>query len=137
MKSFLAVTVSLFCMLIQVSTAWAVSVDWEVKKTLKIESSPIDVATSADGKLTFILAEKGVIFIYSAGGLLQDKISADKSIDGIEVSPGGDQLFLSSKRDKIVQIVSLDFVSNIETAGSPYKGPVNAPVVIAVFNDFQ
>lgn len=121
----------------QFSTLWASTVEWKVEKTLKVDHRPIDVATSANGQLTFVLTNKGTIFIYNDQGQLKDKFSVGSSIDGIEASPDGERIFLSSGKDKTVQIVSIDFVSNIDTAGSPYKGPPDAPVVIAVYSDFQ
>ncbi|MBE9503523.1 MAG: hypothetical protein IME96_05050 [Proteobacteria bacterium] len=128
---------SMFLILTVSTSASAVTVDWEIKKTLNIGSPPIDIASSADGKLTFILASDGTVLIYSSAGQLQDKISVGKSVDSIEVSPGGDQLFLSSKKNKTVQIVGLDFINQVNIAGSPYKGSADASIVIAVFSDFQ
>ncbi len=133
MALFLALGLSV----ILVETTWAASVEWEVTKTLKLENAPLDVAVSADGKRTFVLSEKGILLIYSPGGLLLDTLTVGSTVDGIEVSPGGDQLFLSSAKDKTVQIVSLDYISSINIAGSPYKGAADAPVVVAVFSDFQ
>lgn len=137
MKRLFIVVCSMLFLLSVTAVASAVSVDWKIKKTLDIASPPVDVATSSDGKLTFVLAEDGTVFIYSSSGQLQDKIAVGKSIDGIAVSPDGGQLFLSSKRNKTVQVVDLDFISQVNIIGSPYKGPADAPVVIAVFNDFQ
>jgi hypothetical protein len=48
-----------------------------------------------------------------------------------------DVLFLSSHKNKTVKIILLDFILDISIAGSPYKGPDTAPVVITVFSDFQ
>ena len=49
------------------SLAWA-EVEKTVSKTLKLESKPIDMAVSADGKFTFILAEGGKVLIYDSSG---------------------------------------------------------------------
>jgi hypothetical protein len=40
-------------------------VDWEVKKTLKIEKTPVDVAVSLNGRWVFVLTAQGSILIYS------------------------------------------------------------------------
>lgn len=58
-------------------------------------------------------------------------------MDQIRVAPKGDSLFLNSRENKTIQIVNLDFVVDIDVAGSPFKGREDAPVTIAVFNDFQ
>jgi hypothetical protein len=38
---------------------------------------------------------------------------------------------------KTVQVVSLDFFQKINVSGAPFKGPEDAAVVIAVFDDFE
>jgi hypothetical protein len=111
-------------------------VEWDVVKTLKIEKRPLDVAVSADGRWLYVLTEKGNIHIYRDGAL-KGKIDVGKQVDGIDVGPRGDILFLTSKKDKVVQLVTVDLVQEINISGSPFKGSANASVVIAVFSDFQ
>ncbi len=60
-----------------------------------------------------------------------------KSIDGIQVSPRDDIIFLTSRKNKTFQILALDYIQNIDISGLPYKGPADAPVVVAVFDDYQ
>ena len=104
---------------------------------MNLDSPPLDVAVSFDGKKLYILTDKGNILIYSREGKLTDTIKVDKDIDGIRVSRTDDVLFLSSQKSKQIQVVLLDFIQVIDVAGSPFKGPDNAPVVITAFNDFQ
>jgi hypothetical protein len=35
------------------------------------------------------------------------------------------------------EILVLDFIQNIDVSDSPFKGPADAAVTIAVFSDFQ
>ena len=137
MKRLFTPVYLMFLILTVSTSASAVTVDWEVKKTLNIGSPPIDIASSADGKFTFVLTGDGSILIYSSAGQLQDKISVGTSVDKIELLPNGNQLLLSSQKDKTVQIVNLDFINQVNITGSPYKGAAKAPVVVAVFSDFQ
>jgi len=58
-------------------------------------------------------------------------------VDSIEVGPWEDVILLVSKKDKEVQILLLDFIKDIDLSNSPFKGPADAPVKIAVFSDFQ
>ena len=109
--------------------------EWDVVKTLKIEKRPLDVALSADGRWLYVLTDQGDIHIYSPDGTLKDKIEVGKRVDGIDVGPREDILILTSKKDKTVQVITL--VQEISISGSPFKGPANAPVVMAVFSDFQ
>lgn len=112
-------------------------VEWEIQETLKLDSPPLDVAISADGKWLFVLTDKGSIIIYSSNGTEQDKIDVGDHVDKIEVGSTGDILFLKSRKNKTVEVITLDFIQDINIKGSPIKGPVDAPVVIAVFTDFQ
>ena len=115
----------------------ASSVDWDVENTLQLKSEPIDVTVSPDGRQIFILNDVGQILIYSSAGAFIDKIDVGKQFDRITVSPRGDQLILNSRQKKSVQIITLDFIQDINVSGSPFKGSENAPVVIAIFDDFE
>ena len=112
-------------------------VDWDVKKTLKIEKTPVDVAVSLNGRWVFVLTAQGSILIYSGDGRLEDEIAVGKHVDGIKVGPEQDILLLSSRKNKTVEILVLDFIQNIDVSNSPFKGPADAAVTIAVFSDFQ
>ncbi len=112
-------------------------VEWEIQKTFKLDSPPLDVAASPRGKRLFILTDKGTVVIFSSDGKEQDKIDVGNHVDKIEAGPREDILFLKSKKRKTVEVVTLDFIRNINVLGAPFKGPADAPVVIAVFTDFQ
>jgi hypothetical protein len=84
----------------------------------------------------FVLTDRGQVLIYLPNGKLTGKIPVGKTIDRIDTIPGGNALFLSSRIDKKIKILRLDFIQQINTLG-PFKGAVEAPVVIAVFSDFQ
>ena len=112
-------------------------VDWDVKKTLKIEKTPVDVAVSLNGRWVFVLTAQGSILIYSGDGRLEDEITVGKHVDGIKVGPEQDILLLFSRKNKTVKILVLDFIQNIDVSNSPSKGPADAAVTIAVFSDFQ
>jgi DNA-binding beta-propeller fold protein YncE len=115
----------------------AASVEWDVEKTLQLKSEPIDVAVSTDGRRIFVLNDLGQILIYSSAGSFLDEIDVGKQFDHITVSPRGDQLILNSRKKKSVQVITLDFIQDINVSGSPFKGSEDAPVVIAVFDDFE
>jgi hypothetical protein len=113
------------------------SVEWNVLKTMQLETAPIDVALSLDGKWVFVLTEQGQILIYSSGGPLKDKIDVGNHFDHIKVGPRGEYLLLNSNQNKSVQLIKLDFIQNINVSGSPFKGREDAIVVVAVFDDFE
>ncbi len=112
-------------------------VEWDIQKTIKTDKPPVDVAVSADGKQIFVLTETGEILIYAPDGKLQDKIGVGKHIDQIEIGPQEDMLLLKSRSNQTIDILVIDFIQKIDTSNSPFKGPADAPVVIAVFSDFQ
>ena len=98
------------------------SVEWNVLKTMQLETAPIDVALSLDGKWIFVLTEQGQILIYSSGGLLKDEIDVGNHFDHIKVGPRGENLILNSRKNKSVQVITLDFIQDINVSGSPFKG---------------
>lgn len=112
------------------------NVEWSLEHTLQMDQSPLDVAVSPDGKHIFVLTESG-IFVYSQDGKLEDKIDVGYPVDQMKIGPGGKQLFITSRENKTVQVVTIDFIVEINVSGSPYRGPQDAPVVIAVFSDYQ
>lgn len=113
------------------------NVEWNVYKTLKLDATPIDVAITPDGKRIFVLTDLGEVVIFSSAAKVEAKIEVGKHVDGLKLGPRGNTLILSSGQNKTVQVVTLDFIQSINTAGAPFKGPADAPVVIAVFDDFE
>lgn len=113
------------------------AVEWESGPKLNIGSSPRDIAVSADGKLTFVLTADSKVLIFSPDGSLENTIQVKNSVDNLEISPDGLKLYLSDREAKTLETINISFVYEINTAGSPYKGGADAPVIIAVFSDFQ
>ena len=118
-------------------TKSSASVEWDTYKTLELAVQPVDIAVSKNGDTIFVLAKSGKILIYSSDGKLQDEVDVGNHFDQIEAGPSEEWLFLSSRKNKTVEILHIDFIQTIDTSGAPFKGPANAPVVIAVFSDFQ
>ncbi len=113
------------------------AVEWKILNTVHLESAPLDMAASPDGKRIFVLTKSGQVLIYSTRGAIIDKIDVGKNYDRIETSPRGEHLVLSSSKNSTLEFIFLDFIRHIDTTGSPFKGNKDAPVVITVFDDFQ
>ena len=113
------------------------AVEINIQKTLETDGVPLDVVVSRDGNLTFVLTDNGNVLIYNLTGTLTDTIKIGPHVDQIEIGPTGERLFATSRQNKTVEIITLDFIHEINTLGSPSKGPQEAPVVIVVFSDFQ
>jgi hypothetical protein len=137
MRSRLAVMVLIPVVIFTLIASTHAAVEWDLFKTYKVDGTPLDAAISLNGRWIFVLTDQSEIHIFSPDGTRKEKISVGDSIDGIKPGPRDDILLLSSRKDKTVQIITLDFIQDINIAGSPFKGPADAPVVIAVFTDFE
>ena len=118
------------------------AVEGRINNTFSVKDSPLDIAVSIDGKWIFVLVEGGKVRVFSPDGKLNDEIQVDPSMDRIDVTGLAaaklrDKIVLSSRKTGKVQEILFDFVMEINTSGSPSSGPVEAPVVLALFTDFQ
>ena len=120
-----------------ISSIASAEVEWQVSQDLKLPMAPVDIATSADGQKVFVLLSGGEVRIYDANGQLLEEVRLETAADKIAVSPDGEQLVLSDSKTKQVKMVSLDYIKPIDISGSPFKGPADAKVVVAVYSDFQ
>ena len=132
----------LLTMLFLAFTCWAplsvqAEVEWSTMSTLNLDQKPLDIASTPDGQWIFILTTGEVLVQSQITKKIEGRISVDKDIDRIAVSPRGEQLFLTNEKTKTLSVISVNFIQQIDIKGSPFKGPANAPVVIAVFEDFQ
>ncbi len=117
--------------------AQLIDVDWSQLHQLKLESPPLDVAATPDGELIFILVP-GKVVIY--------KKDAQNQLNQIPVHPGYNRmayaadskmLVLTNSASQEYKSLRINRVFEISVEGSPYMGPENAPVTIAVFDDYE
>ena len=112
-------------------------IDWTFKKQINLNVQPLDIATSTDGKLIFVLAP-GEVLVYSiAEGKVANRIPVDKDFDRVTYAGKNNVLILTSSSSKTLKIIQVDFLYDIALTGLPFKGPADAVVTIAVFNDYQ
>ena len=123
--------------LLFLATSVVADVEWQLNRNIQLPSTPVDITTSADGQKIFVLLKKGEVQIYDTNGQRQETLKFDTAADKIIVSPDGEKLLLSDSKGKQVQLVSLSYVKPIDIAGSPFTGPNDAKVVVAVYSDFQ
>ena len=113
------------------------ALDWNVIQTFNLNNPPLDVAFSTSRNKVFILTDEGQIQVYEPNGTLDETMDVGKGFDRVWHIQGSDVLLLSSHEKKTVQIIELNFVEQIDTTGAPFKGAETAPVVVAVFSDFE
>jgi hypothetical protein len=115
--------------------AAAMDVDVQVLQEKQLEATPLDTAISADGKLVFVLSP-GEIRVHAPDGQLLRKVPVDTGYDRIQIS-NGDRLVLTGSENRRLQILELERVFPITIGDHPVLGPADAPVTIAVFDDYQ
>ena len=126
----------LLCLGLAASPA-AAAIDWQTGPTLKTAAAPVDVATSADGSRTFVLSEGGNIQIFDQAGNLRDTLEVDPDMDHIASDSNGNRLIVSSRKDNIAQQIEINYRFPFDLTNSPFLGKAEAPVVLALFSDFQ
>ncbi len=112
-------------------------IQWQEEKSWELPNKPLDIVHSLDGKRVFILTDQQNVLVYTAGGDLIGKLDVKKGVSAIDIAPRGEKLYLMNDKDKTFTSLSMDYIVNINTAGSPFLGKVDAPVTIAVFTDFE
>jgi len=120
-----------------VASSGHAEVEMTIARTLTLQETPVDSALSAGGKYIFVLTDKGKVLVYTPDGRLHDTLPVDKSVDSIKAGPRPEILILVSSKKKTVQVAVLEFLQEINVAGSPVKGAAHAPVSIVLFTDFQ
>ena len=112
-------------------------IDLTLIKQTNLDVQPLDIATSADGKMIYVLA-RGEILIYSIEeGRVSNRIPIDKNFDKLTYAAKDNILILTSSSSKTLKIIQVDFIYNVALDGLPFKGPSDAAVTIAVFDDYQ
>ncbi len=112
-------------------------VTWRIDKTFPLDQAPIDTAASTSGKWVFVLSQTGNLHIFKADGTLRDTITVGKHVDGIRTGAEDHQLYLQSRANKSVEMLTIDFIHDFDLTGSPIKGSPDAPVTIVEFSDFE
>ncbi len=85
MKQKILIFLTTFLTMMAFSVESFARVEWDVQQKLKMDTPPLDVAVSKDGKWIFVLNDSGNILIYSSNGKLEDEISVGSHVDQIRV----------------------------------------------------
>jgi DNA-binding beta-propeller fold protein YncE len=115
----------------------ASKIDWNIEKTWNLPAKPLDIVYALDGKRVFILTDQHTVLVYDNQGELTGTIPVDKGVTSIDIAPRGEKLYLINQETKTFSDLNIDFIVNINTTGSPFRGQAKAPVTIALFTDFE
>ena len=134
-KSLVAI-LTLSTLLLSSSTGFA-EIEWNVLQTLNLKEPPVDIAFSTSRNKILVLTEKGNLQIFEPDGQQIANLDVGKGFNRLYHVQGSDVVLLSGQNNKTAKIVELSFIEQINTIGAPFLGAENAPVVIAVFSDFE
>jgi len=112
-------------------------VEWKILKDLDLKATPLDMAPSVDGKWLFILTPGEILIFSVSEGTLSDRIPVDKDFDRIAPLRRPDLLSLTSSAKKTLRVIHFESIYKFDLTGLPYKGPQEAPVILAIFDDYQ
>ncbi len=113
------------------------NVEWSTRANWKLPAKPISFVHSLDGKKVFVLTENSKVNVFTPVGELLGSIAVDDGVTAIDIAPYGEHLFLINTKDNTFINLSVSLISKFEAGSSPYKGAVDAPVIITLFTDFE
>jgi hypothetical protein len=112
-------------------------VEWKIIKDLDLKTTPLDIAPSIDGKWMFILTPGEILIFSVSDGTISDRIPVDKDFDRIAPLPRPDVITITSSTKKALQVIRFENIYKFDLTGLPFKGPQEASVTVAVFDDYQ
>ncbi len=110
---------------------------FEQDRSWQLPEKPADMVQSVDGKYVFILTENHKLLIYEANGVLKGSVDVSPGVTAIDADARGENILLIDKEKNTFQSFSIDFVTDIDITGSPFRGKEDAPVTMVVFSDFE
>lgn len=117
--------------------AASAGLEWNTIKDLEVKAAPLDVASSADGKWLFVLTPGEVLVYALREEAIAARIPVGREFDRIVSLPRPDRLAVASSGKKTLRLIRLDEVHKFDLQGRAFRGPADAPVVVAVFVDYQ
>jgi protein-disulfide isomerase len=116
----------------------AARIDVRTQTSFSLNGEGKAVAMSANGKEFFVLLDGGRVEIYNEMGLLLGTMTVGASATDIAVSPDGRKLYVVEGVGRQMRILTLERQEKFDAVQESFvAGPMNAPVTIVVFSDFQ
>jgi len=112
-------------------------VELKVTQQMELDGQPLDVASSADGKLIFVLVPGEVLVYAISKKKVTNHIPVNKAFNRLGYTARTNTLVLTSSSAKTLKIIKLEWIYSMDVSGLPFRGPADAPVTVAVFSDYQ
>lgn len=112
-------------------------IEWTMQQNWPTAGQTLDMVHSLNGKFVYILNDKHQVQIFNSQGQLQGSIPVEEGVSAIDIAPQGEKLYLINNNNQTFSSVGVSFVVDIDVTGSPFEGPADAPITIAVFTDFE
>lgn len=122
---------------IVISNPVQADVEWNTLKEIDLKTEALDVATSPDEQVLFLLSRREVLIYSLRQDRVIERIPLDKAFDRLNYLPRTNALVLTSTSKRNLQIIKMEFIQNLDITELPYQGPENAPVTVVSFNDYQ
>ena len=113
------------------------SLEWRTLTSMDLPAKALHFKRSLDGKYLFVLTEDHRVLVYDQRNTLQGSIPVDSGVTDLDIAPQGQLLYLIDTEKQVTTTLAIDFVVDIDTSNSAYKGNIDAPVTVVVFSDFQ
>lgn len=111
--------------------------EWNVLQKWPTTGKTLDMVHSLDGKFVYILNDQKLVQVFNSQGQLQGSIPVEEGVSGIDIAPRGEILYLINNQTQTFSSIAVSFIVDVNISGSPFKGPADAPVTIALFTDFE
>ncbi len=111
--------------------------EWAQQESWQIAGKPSNMVHSLDGKYTFILTDHHQVQVYDQQGAIQGTIPVAAGVIAIDISPQGEFLYLIDRDNSSFTTIAVDFISPIDSVGSPVRGQAEGPGTMVIFTDFQ
>ena len=119
---FLSAMMSLF---LGAASGQPSDIDWTPVDQIRLELPPLDVESTADGELVFVLMPGKVVVYDKTANRQLYQIPVDLGYDRLVFSPGSETLILTNSSTKGLIVIHIDQVYKISVEGSPFMGPEN------------
>ncbi len=125
-------TVVLFCF----ATIGHAELEYSITKYLTLEDTPRAIVLARDGATAYILCNDQILVYSVNANKVTNRIPLANKFSEIAISPDGMKLFLTGA-DKKLSVMRVSQIVDISIGNSALIGPVNAPVTLFVFMDYQ